>query len=227
MSKTVVSVRRAALAVFLLVAVAGPIQAATSFSSTAAMHFVTDLKTKSFVEPPSGFAPSNTARLFSENDRDYYFHAFGCEFRLEEPIVGDDVAHYFARGLKARIGRDGLNLGGGLIGAGDYTTLLAAARPIAFGADAPPHFHCADGQTISAITIASVRLGSQKPMTLAIVFQIDGRALTAPGGQQANLEGFYAFALSKDTFSPQQEQEAWRIGGEIALALFKAYVEGK
>lgn len=164
------------------------------------------------------------ARLYSENDRDFRFRAFGCEFEVQYPFRGS-VLEDSAFSMIVRFMRDP---GSGLAEAGlrpEIAARLVNGRVARIGSERPDWISCeTDGTMTMFLVLAPTRPPRGRKVALAVMLQATTRP--SPRGPipnnyaQGAIPGV-VFQMSEDFFTPNQARQA----GSFALLLFRAWVE--
>ena len=163
------------------------------------------------------------ARLYTEDGQSYYLRAYGCESRLETRSsrlsVGDSQ---YLSGLNRSVGRTGR------FETGSHTMLYAAilvdTRPVSFSEVMPGNVNCAQlPNKTRAVMIG--RYSYEDGASYASVSALESDYDPQTGDKRAFTMSL--FLMEADFFTPRTEQQALQIGGEVALALFRAWARGR
>jgi hypothetical protein len=159
---------------------------------------------------------NSSARLFSEGGRDFTFRAFGCEWDVRSPVPDAlDRAYMggFVEGFTEEMG-----------GTAEVELIsgLVSPRPSGSPSGRPASYSCSSYGRTSVLVVLRHR---GKPF--AIVFQSSYKTSGGRRSWDGGAKSSMMFSMKKDWFTPAGEREAFRVGGEIAVAIFKAWITSR
>jgi hypothetical protein len=194
--------------------------AASSYSSTS---YTTDPKASI-----GQMIPYRDARLFTENDSEFYIRAFGCEYRLSNDISSGGALDNFVLEKRKVFKSLGNQLDEFMNGTEFlYTTRLVDSRPYNLSALRSEVFKCDTEKTLSTITIMKRAnlMDRGRPPRFAI--WINQHPMTKLLNSNRNTTQFGTanpifFTLEPDQMTPNQERKALEAATEIGIAVLKA-----
>jgi hypothetical protein len=168
------------------------------------------------------------ARIWSEDDKTFYFQAFGCQFRVDAQILGTDDGSKFVRlqnvKRESRFQGDD-NWKDFQI---EMVAKLVDAKRVDLSERLPERFECSSSRLISMISIMRrraatgssfyIEMTQDKLTKLEKPIQWEGQTWYHSTDQV----GEHLFFMTKDLLSPQQWQGALRNSGDIGLAILRA-----